>query len=189
MSMMSTKIGRNEPCYCGSGKKYKKCCLHQTPSESQTALMASQKRMSRKIEHRFGEQQEIWLGQTELKMSEVILALVKEWWDECETADEHRNALTLVCAAWNMSFLPIEERERHMQAELCKTLKKSAISAEEQHALQTMINYIIQKKLQYYPDINRMIVDYELIDTRDGDYHLNIASTLSQEEWERVGEA
>lgn len=23
------KIGRNELCYCGSGKKYKKCCLHQ----------------------------------------------------------------------------------------------------------------------------------------------------------------
>ncbi len=22
-----TKIGRNEPCYCGSGKKYKKCCM------------------------------------------------------------------------------------------------------------------------------------------------------------------
>ena len=23
----STKVGRNEPCPCGSGKKYKKCCL------------------------------------------------------------------------------------------------------------------------------------------------------------------
>jgi uncharacterized protein YecA (UPF0149 family) len=22
------KIGRNNPCPCGSGKKYKKCCLH-----------------------------------------------------------------------------------------------------------------------------------------------------------------
>tara|TARA_B100000282_G_scaffold279698_1_gene240257 strand:- start:322 stop:828 length:507 start_codon:yes stop_codon:yes gene_type:complete len=22
-----TKIGRNDPCHCGSGKKYKKCCL------------------------------------------------------------------------------------------------------------------------------------------------------------------
>ena len=22
----STKVGRNEPCPCGSGKKYKKCC-------------------------------------------------------------------------------------------------------------------------------------------------------------------
>jgi hypothetical protein len=21
------KIGRNEPCYCGSGKKFKKCCI------------------------------------------------------------------------------------------------------------------------------------------------------------------
>jgi hypothetical protein len=22
-------IGRNEPCHCGSGKKYKKCCLEK----------------------------------------------------------------------------------------------------------------------------------------------------------------
>lgn len=25
------KIGRNDPCYCGSGKKYKKCCLKKEP--------------------------------------------------------------------------------------------------------------------------------------------------------------
>ena len=24
------KIGRNEPCGCGSGKKFKKCCLKQS---------------------------------------------------------------------------------------------------------------------------------------------------------------
>ena len=24
----SPKIGRNDPCFCGSGKKFKKCCLH-----------------------------------------------------------------------------------------------------------------------------------------------------------------
>lgn len=29
---MSLKIGRNEPCPCGSGKKYKKCCLQATAS-------------------------------------------------------------------------------------------------------------------------------------------------------------
>nr|WP_243864209.1 SEC-C metal-binding domain-containing protein [Alkalibacillus almallahensis] len=23
---MSDKVGRNDPCPCGSGKKYKKCC-------------------------------------------------------------------------------------------------------------------------------------------------------------------
>lgn len=26
----SEKIGRNDPCHCGSGKKYKKCCLNKT---------------------------------------------------------------------------------------------------------------------------------------------------------------
>lgn len=26
---MGKKIGRNEPCPCGSGKKYKKCCMGQ----------------------------------------------------------------------------------------------------------------------------------------------------------------
>jgi len=24
----NSKVGRNDPCPCGSGKKYKKCCLH-----------------------------------------------------------------------------------------------------------------------------------------------------------------
>ncbi|HLD77418.1 MAG TPA: SEC-C metal-binding domain-containing protein [archaeon] len=24
------KVGRNDPCPCGSGKKYKKCCLLKT---------------------------------------------------------------------------------------------------------------------------------------------------------------
>ncbi|MGA1824895.1 MAG: PBPRA1643 family SWIM/SEC-C metal-binding motif protein [bacterium] len=26
MPSVSTKVGRNEPCPCGSGKKFKKCC-------------------------------------------------------------------------------------------------------------------------------------------------------------------
>jgi uncharacterized protein YecA (UPF0149 family) len=30
----SPKIGRNEPCPCGSGKKYKKCCLGADERES-----------------------------------------------------------------------------------------------------------------------------------------------------------
>ncbi len=30
----ATKVGRNDPCPCGSGKKHKKCCL---AAEGQTA--------------------------------------------------------------------------------------------------------------------------------------------------------
>jgi hypothetical protein len=34
------KIGRNDPCPCGSGKKYKNCCLKKTlvPLESEISL-------------------------------------------------------------------------------------------------------------------------------------------------------
>ena len=28
-----TKVGRNDPCVCGSGKKYKKCCLAKHEAE------------------------------------------------------------------------------------------------------------------------------------------------------------
>jgi tetratricopeptide (TPR) repeat protein len=42
--MMATKIGRNDPCHCGSGKKYKRCCLEddqQNEREARTAFTAA----------------------------------------------------------------------------------------------------------------------------------------------------
>lgn len=32
--LASPKVGRNEPCPCGSGKKFKKCCEGQVPTAS-----------------------------------------------------------------------------------------------------------------------------------------------------------
>jgi len=37
-----TKIGRNEPCPCGSGLKYKKCCLHNKKQDSSQPQKASE---------------------------------------------------------------------------------------------------------------------------------------------------
>ncbi|MDH3605328.1 MAG: SEC-C metal-binding domain-containing protein, partial [Candidatus Tectomicrobia bacterium] len=30
---MKAKIGRNDPCPCGSGKKFKKCCVTRPPAQ------------------------------------------------------------------------------------------------------------------------------------------------------------
>ena len=38
------KTGRNNPCPCGSGKKYKKCCFDKKPRE-QTIIVASPERL------------------------------------------------------------------------------------------------------------------------------------------------
>ena len=35
------KIGRNDPCHCGSGKKYKKCCLPKDNASKSAAVPQS----------------------------------------------------------------------------------------------------------------------------------------------------
>jgi len=37
---MARMIGRNEPCHCGSGLKYKKCCLAKDEEHARTATAA-----------------------------------------------------------------------------------------------------------------------------------------------------
>jgi tetratricopeptide (TPR) repeat protein len=38
---MTTKSGRNDPCPCGSGKKYKRCCLVKDQQAESAALAAA----------------------------------------------------------------------------------------------------------------------------------------------------
>ncbi len=38
---MSNKPGRNEPCHCGSGKKYKKCCMPKDLAKEKEDLLAA----------------------------------------------------------------------------------------------------------------------------------------------------
>ena len=37
-----SKIGRNDPCPCGSGKKYKKCCLNKEKSETKKIFLSDE---------------------------------------------------------------------------------------------------------------------------------------------------
>ena len=60
--MKKKKIGRNEPCPCGSGKKYKKCCLdkeHVWSSRELNDLMQNGYRLWEK--DKYIEASEVWL--------------------------------------------------------------------------------------------------------------------------------
>ena len=58
------KVGRNDPCPCGSGKKYKQCCLgkHETArqtknlaeTENLKAMQKEQEKLIKRIEKAFG---------------------------------------------------------------------------------------------------------------------------------------
>lgn len=46
------KIGRNEPCHCGSGKKYKKCCLQNDLEKEETAKTSEKQKVAEPVEDR-----------------------------------------------------------------------------------------------------------------------------------------
>ena len=57
------KTGRNDPCHCGSGQKYKRCCLQKDQAAEHTALLtaATGQAQGRKELDAFLEQQEALL--------------------------------------------------------------------------------------------------------------------------------
>ena len=56
---MSSDIRRNDPCPCGSGRKYKKCCLvrQQDESRREAAARSARERRDEVVGHALG-----WLG-------------------------------------------------------------------------------------------------------------------------------
>jgi hypothetical protein len=61
---MPDKIGRNEPCHCGSGKKYKKCCMdkdreHEIESQQSTKRTSVTPRFAGHDNYVFNSKEEI----------------------------------------------------------------------------------------------------------------------------------
>ena len=50
--MTKSKIGRNDPCHCGSGQKYKRCCLEKDQrAESAVLAQAATERLAASAHH------------------------------------------------------------------------------------------------------------------------------------------
>lgn len=46
---MGNKPGRNDPCTCGSGKKYKNCCMHKQAEASKTYTPSGKRKFKAKV--------------------------------------------------------------------------------------------------------------------------------------------
>ncbi|HSR69812.1 MAG TPA: SEC-C metal-binding domain-containing protein [Acidobacteriota bacterium] len=75
---MSRKTGRNDPCPCGSGKKYKRCCLNKERSQQRQRLISG-----RAVERAFD-----WIDQHRSKAFHAALheqyfaGLEEDFWEE-----------------------------------------------------------------------------------------------------------
>lgn len=122
---MGTKLNRNAPCLCGSGKKYKKCCLYGDRLDTD---MHNHYEIQRKLQQglgkpirseKLGEYRSIQVGDKIYKgkyhtfhdflFDYIKLVVGNDWWQqETSKASEQQHPLIKLCTkvnAYRTSFL------------------------------------------------------------------------------------
>ena len=179
MSIQKVKVGRNDPCICESGLKYKKCCLSKEIS-SAMALSAQQKiqqRLRQSAEKHYGDQVIFHDQETEIKMSEIILELANDFLSGAESRDEVKNIIAATCMAWNIATAFPEDGHATQIEKIASDMNAD----DMEQSLCEFIALMIDRKLDWYPHVERFIIDYD-IHGKPNNIHLNVISSLQPEE-------
>jgi len=110
------------------------------------------------------------------KMSEIIIDFAQPLLDVAENTQSQKQAITTAILGWNLALFPKEEQPDQLN-EIKKMLNPSTNSDQLANEASEILNFLVSRKDSLYPEINRMIVDYELIDTPQG-FHLNVVSNI-----------
>lgn len=168
---MSYKIGRNELCNCGSGLKYKKCCLNNLGNVKKFTNLESitRKAIGRDITI-------IHNPKNQEKMSALILDLIDEYHRHTKTLDRAQSLVCLGCMAWNLSLLSDDDARRDAIMEAAR--KAFSILDEQTNTdFMAIMKHLIDKKLIKYPDNKRYIVNFNVTEDNN-EFSVQIASTL-----------
>lgn len=181
--MKLNKLGRNDECHCGSGNKYKRCCLSSDATRPQNAhqlnkiaQIKSASRLRNRVKNNIGDNFTVVQGEIEgVKMSEVILDLADFLLKIATNKKQREAAITITCTAWNIAVEGSDKGQELLDA----YFKKIDDPIHQKDTLD-IISAIIKRKQACYPDINRVVLDYELVDSMNN-IHLNVVSTVPQE--------
>ncbi|TDT65220.1 SEC-C motif-containing protein [Allofrancisella inopinata] len=180
------KIGRNEPCICGSGKKYKKCCYGKEDllsSKSNTSTDGSRKLMNKHQQELVRKNKNIKVKESDgFKMSDIIKEFASDMLDYAETDDQIRMTFQMAIVSWNLCVMLEREQDGSKQQNLIDgflvTCKKAQRSPEaDDGVFEEILEHYRIRKQKYFSHINRFIADYKLEVLRSGDINLSIAST------------
>jgi len=176
---LSSKLGRNSPCPCGSGKKYKKCCLECNSLESRQHFL--KQASIDKLRERNSGDHSIVADAEKLgiaKMSEVILEYADELLDLASTPSGMQKAILFSISAWNISVLDEDKRSAEIDRFLHDVIKLEK-SSDQWGKMRDILQTLIEKRLVEYSSFNRFIIDYEFIQLNSRDFHLNVISSLN----------
>lgn len=185
------KIGRNDPCHCGSNLKYKKCCLKNNELVSQDELIDPME--IKKIQSGLKEKASQLLGSDKdclfvkpdkkmIKMSEIIVEFADEFLKKMHTKNQKKRVLDLACLAWNLGICAGQNGQLPDLDEVIGTMEIK--DNEKIEVFKYMLSVLVNKKLTEYGLIDRIIVNYEITDDadEDEDFRIDIMSMVSQKE-------
>ncbi len=190
LSVTKHKLGRNDLCSCGSGKKYKKCCLltfadEEGEEESLHYSTALLQPMMDKFKEKYEGKEAILETSEEaglFKMSEVIFEFTQELMDLAKSKREKEGILMLAIVAWNLAVMAGDEPHAVVQhiEDFLQVLEFKSDS-EEEVVVAAMLLALAEKKHLEFPDIQRIIVDFEIKETKK-DFRLQVASVEASRE-------
>ncbi len=157
-------IGRNQPCPCGSGKKYKKCCYEKNNISKILLSNGFGKNLPKGAIITTNPQQE--------KMSEVLLEFAKPLTNGCEDGKAFYNALQISAIAWNSSFFPSKERNKLIDEDINKYINDNS----DREIAKEILSKMLERKEKNFPNIKIIIMDFQ-ISYGDGQRHLTVISS------------
>lgn len=149
--MKKNKIGRNDPCHCGSGKKYKKCCYRQRYDLDTSNNNAPQ-----------------------IPISEAILKISEPLISKYPNRERITVIIDMAVAAWNMSLVP-EAARGDIESKIAEIMPKE-IDAIGIATIVEQVDMLIRRKIKYYNGIQFFIKSYKLSFNEDGQLTLDVNS-------------
>jgi hypothetical protein len=176
---LSNKLGRNDPCICGSGKKYKKCCLDKLFSKAVEQNIQRQHDFVNELKEQHPDKDITMISAEKagmVKMSEIIIDYANELLDVATTTNDRHKAIMIAIAAWNIAHLDEDEQDDHINKFL-NTLRDNKNTKQEE--TKKILRTLICKKQNNYSNIRRFIVNFEFSESTDGKgFDLNIISAV-----------
>lgn len=170
------KVGRNENCSCGSGKKYKKCCLTEMVTLNEKNKINES--FMNKVKKQYPGQTVITPNDPDiLNMSEVLLEFADELLQEAETIEAEKRVIMLAIVAWNVGLL--EEHEQDEKIELFMLESKIKRNSKSWQDMFNLIKTLVCKKQIKYPEMDRAILSFEF-DSKSGEPRFSVVSTMTE---------
>jgi len=152
-----TKFGRNDPCRCGSGKKYKKCCIDSdVPLDGRRVIERGGQKMvvsSRVTDTQLASADEFFAAKAAGRGPAADMAdFAAPLLDATDgSAEQIQQALHLAMAFWNLAIVGDDDERQHAIDEI---MTKAFDAGEQREHFEALAADMIERHHTMFPELH-----------------------------------